>query len=69
MFGLSIEEICIRKIEGAIRGIKFGTKKPSETEVGKYLNKLSQLNEAMYLELFEKYKDIKSEYDLKMDYA
>lgn len=64
-FGNTTEDMCIQKIEGAIRGIKLGTKKPEDTGIGKFLAKLKPLNEAMYDDLLEKYKVVKEEYDKK----
>jgi len=51
----TFEQIAIRKIEVAIRCIKFGAK-PSDTKAGYFLNKLANINEGMHNELMEKYK-------------
>lgn len=64
-YGGSTEELCIRKIESGIRGIKNGTKTPEETKVGFFLNKLQPLNEGMYQDLLGKYIVVKKEYDEK----
>lgn len=55
---MSCEEIYINKIEGAIRGIRMGTKKPDEVKVGKYFEKLKVLNEGLYIDLMDKYKNV-----------
>ena len=47
-YGGSTEELCIRKIESGIRGIKNGTKTPEETRVGYFLTRLQPLNEGMH---------------------
>lgn len=55
---MSMEELCIRKIEGGIRGIRLGTKKPIEAKVGQFLDKLKKSNEGMYEEYLEKYMNV-----------
>jgi hypothetical protein len=62
-YGGSTEELCIKRIESGIRGISNGTKRPEETKVGYFLNKLQPLNEGMYQELLKKYVDVKKDYD------
>lgn len=66
--GKSIEDICIRKIEGGIRSIKLGTRKPKDVDkdLEFCFNKLKELNEGMYTDLLSKFnievlkvKDIK----------
>lgn len=64
-FSSSTEDMCIRKIEAGIRGIKNGTKSPKDAEVGKWLAKLKPLNEGMYDDLLAKYKVVKESYDKK----
>lgn len=64
-FGNSTEELCIRKIESGIRGLKNGSKTPQEANCGFFLNKLQPLNEGMYQELLGKYVQAKNEYDKK----
>ena len=55
---MTSEEIYITRIEGAIRGIRMGTKKPDEVKVGKYFEKLKVLNEGLYIDLMDKYKNV-----------
>ena len=64
-YGGSTEELCIRKIESGIRGIKNGTKTPEETRVGYFLTRLQPLNEGMHQDLLVKYMKVKEEYDKK----
>ena len=61
-FGSSLEETCIRKIEGGIRGIKNGTKTPETAKCGYFLKKLQELNEGMYQDLLGKYISAEKEY-------
>jgi len=60
-----MEEMCLKKIDGAIRAIKLGTKRPEDTDVGKLLNRLKPLNEGMYQEKLNEYMLVKQEYDKK----
>lgn len=56
---MSSEEHYIKNTENAIRTIRLGTKDKSEAMkvVGFNLNKLKLVNEGMYLDLLDKYKD------------
>lgn len=56
----TLEELYIKKLEGAIRGIKMGTKKPSDVglEVSNAFTKLKQLNDGMADDLMQKYKKV-----------
>ncbi len=49
-----MEQQLIKKITGGILGIKNGTKTPQE--VGKFLNLLKGINQPMYEDLFNDYK-------------
>lgn len=59
---MSTEELYVKHIECGIRAIKLKTKKPEEANVGKYLNKLREVNEGLYDDLFERYKKILESY-------
>ena len=59
------EEIYIQKVESGIRSIRMGTKTPNETQIGLWLNKLKPLNDGMYNDLLEKYKNIMKDYEKK----
>ena len=59
---MSTEELYVKHIECGIRAIKLRTKKPEEANVGKYLNKLREVNEGLYDDLFERYKKILESY-------
>jgi len=52
----STEDNYIRIIEGAIRGIKMGTKTPEQVDVTAQFNRLKPLNPMMWEDLQEKYK-------------
>jgi len=62
---MGVEELTIKNIEGAIRGIRLGTKKPSDVgnQVANSLSKLKVYNEAMYDDLMQKYKNVVSDYN------
>lgn len=62
---MSSEDLYIKNINNAIRGIKLGTKKPEETNIGFNLNKLKEVNEGMYLDLLNDYKAVLTEYKAK----
>lgn len=62
-----IEELSIRKIENGIRGIKLGTKKPDEANVGYFLKKLEPLNVGMYEDYLEKYAKVMKMYNEKKE--
>lgn len=57
---MKTEDICIKNIEAAIRGIKMGTKKPEDVGgiVNSNLTMLKPLNEGMYDDLLGKYKNV-----------
>jgi hypothetical protein len=51
-----MEDILIRKIKGGLLGMKQKTKEPKE--VAKLLNKLKAINEGMYQDLLNDYKQV-----------
>lgn len=53
-----MEQTLIRKIKGAMMGIKIGSKTPKDANVGLYLNKLKDLNQPMYDQLLSEYKTL-----------
>lgn len=57
---MSTEDLLIKKIEGAIRGIRMGTKKPKDvaSEVSHAFARLKTLNPMMGEDLLEKYKNV-----------
>jgi hypothetical protein len=55
---MNMEDLCIKKIEGGIRGIRLGNKNPTDVRVGLFLDKLKKLNEGMYEDYLEKYKNV-----------
>lgn len=59
---MTIEETYVKHIECGIRAIKLGTKRPDEANVGKFLNKLREVNEGLYDDLMERYQNIVENY-------
>jgi len=59
---MTIEETYVKHIECGIRAIKLGTKRPDESNVGKFLNKLREVNEGLYDDLLERYQNIVDDY-------
>lgn len=57
---MSSEDHYIKNTEDAIRTLRLGTKDRAEVmkRVGFNLNKLKVVNEGMYLDLLEKYKEV-----------
>jgi hypothetical protein len=64
---MTIEETYVKHIKSGIRGIKHGTKKPEEVNIGKYLNKLRDVNEGLYDELFERYQLVTENYKKSLE--
>lgn len=60
---MGTEEIAIRKIEGAIRSIRLGTKEPKDTNIGYFLNRLQEVNEGMYEDYLVKYVKVMKGYN------
>lgn len=54
------EDLLIKKIEGAIRGIRMGNKEPKDvaSEVSHSFARLKTLNDGMHDELMTKYKNV-----------
>lgn len=57
---MTISEIQINKLEGFIRAIRLGNKKPVDvaSDVNLAFGKLKPLNEGMHDELMKKYKQV-----------
>jgi len=51
-----MEDMLIKKIKGGLLGIKQKTKEPKE--IAKLLNKLKTINEGMYKDLLNDYKQV-----------
>ena len=64
---MSAEDLYIKKIEALTRGIRLGTKKPSDvaTEVASAFNKLKASNIGMYDDLLNKYNNVVSDFNKK----
>ena len=59
---MTTEEVYVKHIECGIRAIKLRTKKPHETNVGKFLNKLREVNDGLCDDLMERYKKVVDDY-------
>jgi hypothetical protein len=59
---MTLEEIYVKHIECGIRAIKLGTKKPEDANVGKFLNKLRDVNDGLYDDLLERYRNVIENY-------
>jgi hypothetical protein len=62
------EDLHIKNIENGIRAIRMGTKEPKDANVGIHLNKLKPLNEGMYEELLQKYKNVVEDYNKRKEF-
>ena len=60
-----MEDLLIKKIKGGINAIKGGRKSPKEAGLGSSLNRLKAVNEPMYDELMEQYKEALEVYNEK----
>jgi hypothetical protein len=55
---MSSEELYIKNIEQAFNDIKKGFKLPNETNIGKSLNRLKEINIGLYEDYLSDYKKI-----------
>lgn len=62
---LTIEECYVKKIEGGIRSIKLGYKKPEEIELISSFEKLKKINDGLCDDLKIKYDKIVKDYENK----
>ena len=51
-----METLCINNIENGLRGLRLGTKTQETCGVGKWLNKLRVVNEALWEDYMDKYQ-------------
>lgn len=59
----SCEEIYVSKVEAGIRSIRMGSKTPNEAQVPVWLNKLRLVNDGLYDDYMQKYKNIMKDYE------
>jgi hypothetical protein len=59
---MTTEETYVKHIECGIRAIKLRTKNPQEANVGKYLNKLREVNDGLCDDLMERYQKVVENY-------
>lgn len=59
---LTSEELYVKNIENGIRAIRLGVKAPKDTLAPWSLNKLKSVNEGLYEDYLEKYKNALKEY-------
>lgn len=62
---MSTEEFFVNKIENGIRSIKRGTKLPKDSKVAYSLNRLKNINDGLYIDLLNDYKNVVKEFHLK----
>jgi len=62
---MSTEDTLIKKLEGAIRGIRMGNKEPKDvaSEVAHGFARLKTLNIGMHDELMDKYKNVVADHN------
>jgi hypothetical protein len=61
------EDLYIKQIENGIRAIRIGTKEPKDTKLTGFFDKLKPLNEGMYLDLLQKYKNVVNDFNKNKD--
>ena len=61
------EELIIKRIEGAMRGLRLGTKKLEDLNVNPLLDRLNTLNKFTYKEMDEKFEKAVNDYRNKLD--
>lgn len=61
------EELIVKRIEGAMRGLRLGTKKLEDLNVHPLLDKLNTLNKFTYKEMDEKFEKAVNDYRNKLD--
>jgi hypothetical protein len=59
----SCEEIYVARVEAGIRSIRMGAKNPNQAQVPVWLNKLRLVNDGLYDDLFQKYKNVMKDYE------
>jgi len=60
-----MEELILKKVKCAIRGIRMGTKTPEESRIGYWLKRLEETNSLWYEECFNNYLKINKMYNDK----
>lgn len=63
--GQTCEDLYIRNIENAIRGIRLGNKSPEEVNPSIAFEKLRELNFGMHQDLLLKYQNVVNDYKRK----
>jgi hypothetical protein len=58
----TLEDVLIKRIDNDIRGIRIGTKDPSELKTLDDLDRLRLINEGMYEELIAKLANVLRDY-------
>jgi hypothetical protein len=61
------EELIVKRIEGAMRGLRLGTKKLEDLNVNPLLDRLNTLNKFTYKEMDEKFEKAVNDYRNKLD--
>jgi hypothetical protein len=61
------EELIVKRIEGAMRGLRLGTKKLEDLNVNPLLDRLNTLNKFTYKEMDDKFEKAVNDYRNKLD--
>jgi len=56
------EDIYLKNIIDAMRAIRLGKKTPKESNIGRNLNKLKEVNIGLYEDYLEQYKKVLADY-------
>jgi hypothetical protein len=64
---LTTQELIVKRIEGAMRGLRLGTKTPQELNINPLLDKLNTLDSITYKEMDLKFEKAVDEYRRKLD--
>ena len=61
------EELIVKRIEGAMRGLRLGTKKLEDLDIHPLFDKLNALNKTTYKEMNEQFEQAVNDYRNKLD--
>jgi len=61
------EELIVKRIEGAMRGLRLGTKKLEDLNMNPLFDKLNKVNEFTYKEMEKKFEDVVDSYRNKLN--
>lgn len=61
------EELIVKRIEGAMRGLRLGTKKLEDLNMNPLFDKLNKINEFTYKEMETKFEKAVATYRIKLN--